>query len=119
MDDVRLLDRGVMDADTVAHIGYCALMAGRRVVIPGLYNQLQIQLTRFLPRSTVVKMSKAMLQRTQIAEIRYFDSCFDVGGPRVTPRACGWGRTLLIRQTFAHTDAGRAARRKQAGQHRQ
>jgi short-subunit dehydrogenase len=65
MDDVRLHDRGVMDADTVAHIGYCALMAGRRVVIPGLYNQLQIQLTRFLPRSTVVKMSKAMLQRTQ------------------------------------------------------
>lgn len=65
MDDVRLLRRGVMDAETVAQIGYRALMAGRRVAVPGLYNQLRILLTRFLPRTTIVKMAKAMLQRTQ------------------------------------------------------
>jgi short-subunit dehydrogenase len=64
MDDVRLLRRGVMDAETVAQIGYRALMAGRRVAVPGLYNQLRILLTRFLPRTTMAKMAKAMLQRT-------------------------------------------------------
>jgi short-subunit dehydrogenase len=64
MDDVRLLQRGVMDAETVAQIGYGALMAGRRVAVPGLYNQLRILLTRFLPRTTMAKAAKAMLQRT-------------------------------------------------------
>ena len=42
MGDVRLLKFGMMNADTVAQLGYRALMAGRRVVIPGLYNQFQI-----------------------------------------------------------------------------
>ena len=63
MGDVRLLKYGVMNADTVAQIGYRALMAGRRVVVPGLYNQIQIQFLRLLPRAGIVKLSKFMLQR--------------------------------------------------------
>jgi hypothetical protein len=63
MGDVRLLKYGMMNADTVAQLGYRALMAGARVVIPGLYNQFQILLLRFLPRVVIVKLSKFMLQR--------------------------------------------------------
>jgi len=63
MGDVRLLKYGMMNADTVAQLGYRALMAGRRVVIPGLYNQFQMLLLRFLPREVIVKLSKFMLQR--------------------------------------------------------
>jgi short-subunit dehydrogenase len=64
MADVRLLQRGVMEADKVAEIGYRAMLAGRRVVVPGLYTRLQVFFTRFLPRTVVVKAAKAMLQRS-------------------------------------------------------
>jgi len=63
MDDVRLLQTGVMDADAVAEIGYRSLMAGKRVVIPGFSHQLQVFAIRFLPRIAVAKMAKGMLQR--------------------------------------------------------
>jgi hypothetical protein len=63
MGDIRLLRYGVMDADTVAQIGYRALMSGKRVVVPGLYNRIQILLLRLLPRVATVKLSKFMLQR--------------------------------------------------------
>ena len=63
MDDIRLIKRGVMNADTVAQIAFRALMAGRRVVVSGLYNQIQILFLRLLPRAVIVKLSKFMLQR--------------------------------------------------------
>lgn len=62
IDNIRLLRFGVMEAATVAEIGYRAMMAGRRVVVPGLYNQVQVLFTRFLPRSVMARMAKAMLQ---------------------------------------------------------
>ena len=65
MQDVRLLQRGVLQAGEVAEQGYRALMAGRRVLVPGLGNQLQIFMARFLPRRLVVKGAEAMLQRTR------------------------------------------------------
>lgn len=61
-ENIRLLRFGVMDAETVAEIGYRAMMAGRRVVVPGLYNQMQLLFARFVPRRIVTKISKAMLQ---------------------------------------------------------
>jgi short-subunit dehydrogenase len=51
-----------MDAERVAEIGYRAMMAGRRVVVPGLVNQMQVLFARFVPRRIVMKISKAMLQ---------------------------------------------------------
>jgi short-subunit dehydrogenase len=53
---------GVLEAATVAEAGYRAMMSGRRVVVPGLYNQAQILLARLLPSSLMVRMAKAMLQ---------------------------------------------------------
>ena len=61
-ENIRLLRFGAMDAGTVAEIGYRAMMAGKRVVVPGLYNQMQVLFARFLPRRMVTKMSKIMLQ---------------------------------------------------------
>jgi len=63
MEEIRLIKFSAMNADTVAQIGFRALMTGKRVVVPGLYNKFQIQLLRFLPRAVVVKLSQFMLQR--------------------------------------------------------
>jgi short-subunit dehydrogenase len=60
--DVRLLRFGVLQASSVAEIGYRSMMAGKRVVVPGLYNQLQILFSRLLPSSFVVRMAKTMLE---------------------------------------------------------
>lgn len=63
MDDVRLIQRGVMEADKVARIGYRGAMAGRRLIVPGWRNKLEVFLIRFLPRRVVVRFAQAMLQR--------------------------------------------------------
>jgi len=62
MEDIRLRRFGAMQAATVAEIGYRAMMAGRRVVVPGLHNQAQVLLARVLPRSVMPRMAKLMLQ---------------------------------------------------------
>jgi len=62
IENVRLLRFGVMEAATVAETGYQAMMAGKRTVVPGLYNQAQVLLARLLPSSLMVRMAKAMLQ---------------------------------------------------------
>jgi len=62
MESVRLLRFGVMDARTVAEVGYKAMLAGKGVVVPGLSNKLQIFSTRFTPSSLVAKTAKMMLR---------------------------------------------------------
>ena len=39
IENIRLLRFGVMEAASVAEVGYRAMMAGKRVVVPGLYNK--------------------------------------------------------------------------------
>jgi len=46
----------VMDASMVAKIGYEALMKGKRVVIPGMANKMQVFLIRFIPRNLVTRL---------------------------------------------------------------
>lgn len=65
MENVRLLRFGAMDAALVAEIGYRAMMAGRRVVVPGVFNKAQVLLARLLPRTAMTKMAKAMLERSE------------------------------------------------------
>jgi uncharacterized protein len=62
MGRVRLL-RGplVMDAATVARIGYDGLMTGKRVVVPGLLNALLVQGVRLTPR----RLAAAVVRRLQ------------------------------------------------------
>lgn len=46
----------VMDAAPVAEAGYEGLMAGKRIVVPGIANRMMIQSLRVSPRSLVTKI---------------------------------------------------------------
>jgi short-subunit dehydrogenase len=59
---IRLLRFGAMEAEAVAKAGYRALMAGKRVAVPGLYNKALVFFTRFLPGALVTRMAKSMLE---------------------------------------------------------
>jgi len=54
---------GLMEADKVARIGYKALMKGKRAVIPGMLNKIQILSIRFTPRIVVSKLIKFMMSK--------------------------------------------------------
>lgn len=56
----RMKDMKMMDAKTVAEIGFRGLMKGQTVVIPGAKNRILAEAVRFLPRNQVTKMSKAV-----------------------------------------------------------
>ncbi len=60
--NVRLFRFGAMTAEAVAEAGYRGLVAGRRLVIPGLNNRLQILAARILPGAFVARMAKSMLE---------------------------------------------------------
>jgi short-subunit dehydrogenase len=50
----------VLDAPTVARIGYHGLLKGKRVVIPGLMNKLGVQGLRLLPRRLVAQVTRRL-----------------------------------------------------------
>jgi uncharacterized protein len=52
----RLFQLGVMDAKTVAEIGYAGFRNGKRIVIPGLKNRLLANSVRFAPRKLVTNI---------------------------------------------------------------
>jgi hypothetical protein len=49
-----------MSADKVARKGYRALMRGKPVVIPGIFNKMQVFSLRFLPRRAVTGILRAV-----------------------------------------------------------
>jgi short-subunit dehydrogenase len=53
----------IMKASSVAKIGYKALMKGKRVVIPGISNKIQVFLMRFIPRILVSKLTGLMVAK--------------------------------------------------------
>lgn len=59
-DSQMLKSKRMMDAATVANIGYRALMEGRTIVIPGLINRLMAESVRFVPRNIVTKIVRKM-----------------------------------------------------------
>ena len=52
-----------MNAGRVAKVAYNALMRGKRVVIPGLHNKIQVFAIRFLPRIVVIRLIKVMMSK--------------------------------------------------------
>lgn len=57
MEDSKLVSgQKIMDAATVAEVGYQALMEGKSVAIPGLKNSLLSLVPRFLPRDVVTQL---------------------------------------------------------------
>ncbi|GMA64347.1 SDR family oxidoreductase [Alicyclobacillus fastidiosus] len=51
---------GVMDAKTVAKLGYEGMMKGRTIVIPGVRNQVLAASTRFAPRRAVTRIARSL-----------------------------------------------------------
>jgi short-subunit dehydrogenase len=49
------------EAEEVARAGYAGMIAGKPVVVPGLANKMIVQVTRILPRRTVM----ALMRRAQ------------------------------------------------------
>jgi short-subunit dehydrogenase len=49
-----------MTAHAVAAVGYSGLKRGRRLVVPGVINKIQLQSLRISPRSWVVKIARAL-----------------------------------------------------------
>jgi uncharacterized protein len=61
MEDSKLVSgQKIMDAETVAKIGYEALFDNKTVVVPGLKNKLLIESVRFTPRKLVTKIVRSM-----------------------------------------------------------
>ncbi|WP_375469883.1 SDR family NAD(P)-dependent oxidoreductase [uncultured Nostoc sp.] len=61
MADSNLLKgKKMMDAQTVAEIGFRALMKGQTIVIPGFMNKLLAKSVRFVPRNLVTKIVRNM-----------------------------------------------------------
>jgi hypothetical protein len=57
------LNRGpVMDAATVARIGYRGLMRGQTIILPGLRTKLMAYSTRLAPRQLVTAVAKRLLR---------------------------------------------------------
>ncbi|MGA2668203.1 MAG: SDR family oxidoreductase [Ignavibacteria bacterium] len=56
VETTRLFAFNVMDAKTVASIGYRGLMKGKTIVIPGIMNKMLIGSMRISPRKLVVKI---------------------------------------------------------------
>lgn len=65
MEDSKLVaGKKLPDAQSVARAGYRALMAGKRVYVPGFSNRALAQAVRFLPRQTVTSMVLKAQERT-------------------------------------------------------
>ncbi|AUT02639.1 short-chain dehydrogenase [Nostoc sp. CENA543] len=60
----QIESNNMMDAETVAKIGYRALMKGKTVSIPGLKNKMLAEMVRFIPRNLVTKIVKNMQEVT-------------------------------------------------------
>jgi short-subunit dehydrogenase len=58
----------VRSAETVAAAGYRGLMAGRRVVVPGMVNRLTVALIRFVPRRWLLAVIDARQARRRAAQ---------------------------------------------------
>ncbi|CAA9573684.1 MAG: 3-oxoacyl-[acyl-carrier protein] reductase [uncultured Thermomicrobiales bacterium] len=64
LETSKLFQRGVvMEASTVAAIGYAGMRAGKTLVIPGAHNWLLAESVRFAPRAAVTRLVKRMQER--------------------------------------------------------
>ena len=63
MEDAKLFSGRVMDAQTVARVGYRGLMTNKIVVIPGLRNKILVGAVRFFPRNIVTRVTRNVQER--------------------------------------------------------
>jgi uncharacterized protein len=56
----RLAQMGLMSSAAVARAGYDAMMAGRRLMVPGVMNKIVMQSVRVSPRRLVLSIVRAL-----------------------------------------------------------
>jgi short-subunit dehydrogenase len=61
-ENTRLRVSGSMTAEAVARAGYGGMLAGKRVVVPGLKNRIGRRLATFLPRRLVLAVTESMMK---------------------------------------------------------
>lgn len=61
--DMPLTRYGVLSAEMVAADGYKALMRGKRVVVPGLANNLLVLSTRLIPHGILLPFTRQMMTK--------------------------------------------------------
>ncbi|MBP2651438.1 MAG: oxidoreductase, family [Firmicutes bacterium] len=61
MTRTRLFQTGVMDAKFVSRTGYNALMAGKPLVIAGLFNKIQVQAMKLTPRCIAAPLTRYIM----------------------------------------------------------
>ena len=64
MEESKLVQNGLMDAETVAKMGYSAMMAGKTIEIPGFSNKVGALMPRFFPRKMISKIVRNIQERT-------------------------------------------------------
>ncbi len=65
MEVSRLVQGGLMPVEAVAEAGFKGLMAGKTVVIPGLFNKVGSLLPRFVPRDMAARLVMNMQAATE------------------------------------------------------
>lgn len=65
MEKSKLVQNKIMDSDTVARIGYEALMNNKTVVIPGFMNKAMAFGVRFMPRKLITSVVRAISNPVQ------------------------------------------------------
>lgn len=63
MEQSKLFERGAMTAREVAEAGYHGMLAGKRVVIPGLRNSLLARTVGLMPRGLVLKVVRGIQEK--------------------------------------------------------
>jgi short-subunit dehydrogenase len=63
VEDIRLVRQGVQSANEVAEAGYRAVMAGRRVVVTGFGNRVQVAGSRIVPRAWLLTLTKMAMEK--------------------------------------------------------
>jgi uncharacterized protein len=63
MEDSRLVQGRIADAESVALAGYKGLIAGKTIVIPGLTNKVVPWIVRVSPRGVVTRVVRRMQER--------------------------------------------------------
>lgn len=65
VEDSPLFRVGVMDAETVARIGYQGMLRGKALVIPGLRNRVTSFCTRLVPLSLAARIARKAQEKSR------------------------------------------------------
>lgn len=63
IEDIKLFNQKLLQADKVAVDGYKALMKGKRIVVVGLLNKMLVTSVRFIPRRIITKLGMSLMKK--------------------------------------------------------